>query len=59
MDKPMPMDERMDESKTPRRWTEPEIKDFGDLRELTATFQGGDLTDVPVGFPVATTAPGP
>ena len=33
-------------------YTKPEVKDYGDLRELTATQVNGTKTDVPKGTPV-------
>ena len=33
-------------------YTKPEIKDYGDLKELTAASSGGNHTDVPLGTPV-------
>lgn len=49
----------MDEPKKPkqREWIEPEVKDYGDLRELTASSTNQAVTDVPIGFPVQTTTP--
>lgn len=43
----------MDKSKqTPRlEFTEPEIRDYGDLRELTANVTTAGFTDVPPGTP--------
>lgn len=49
----------MDESQKPKpsEYTKPEIKDYGDLRELTAASASGSHTDVPKGFPAAFTTP--
>jgi hypothetical protein len=33
-------------------YTKPEVKDYGDLRALTATSTSGTKTDVPKGTPV-------
>jgi hypothetical protein len=33
-------------------WITPVVKDYGDLRELTATSPPGLCTDVPIGRPV-------
>jgi hypothetical protein len=33
-------------------YVKPEVKDYGDLRELTATSTTGTKTDVPKGTPV-------
>jgi hypothetical protein len=33
-------------------YTKPEVKDYGDLRELTARNATGNQTDVPKGTPV-------
>ena len=42
----------MEKDKTAVEYEKPEVKDYGDLRELTATQQTGHHTDVPKGFPV-------
>lgn len=49
----------MEEPKKPQppKWVEPDIRDYGDLRELTATSTNQAVTDVPIGFPVQTTTP--
>jgi hypothetical protein len=44
----------MEETKQPPEYKKPDIKDYGDLRELTATQQNRPFTDVPLGQPVAT-----
>ena len=36
------------------KYTKPEVKDLGDLRELTATNVNQPFTDVPLGQPVQT-----
>lgn len=36
------------------KYTKPEIKDLGDLRELTAQLANQLFTDVPIGSPVQT-----
>jgi hypothetical protein len=41
------------EDKTPRpEYVKPQVTDYGDLRELTATQITGTQTDVPKGTPV-------
>ena len=42
----------MDEKKSAVEYEKPEVKDYGDLRELTATHITGSATDVPKGTPV-------
>jgi hypothetical protein len=42
----------MDKQSTELGYEKPEIKDYGDLRELTATQRKGTKTDVPLGTPV-------
>ena len=40
-----------DEKKLALEYTKPEVKDYGDLRELTANLNHGAVTDVPLGGP--------
>jgi hypothetical protein len=40
------------ESHRPAEYETPRIRDYGDLRELTATASTGTQTDVPKGTPV-------
>ena len=42
------MEERLDAPK----YEKPQIADYGDLREMTATQATGNQTDVPLGTPV-------
>ncbi len=43
-----------DDKHTPRReYEKPEIKDYGNLRELTAGSTVGSVTDVPLNSPAA------
>jgi hypothetical protein len=42
----------VDEKKGTVEYEKPEVKDYGDLRELTATAPTGNQTDVPKGTPV-------
>ena len=42
----------MDNETTAVEYEKPEVKDYGDLRELTATQAKGTKTDVPLGTPV-------
>jgi hypothetical protein len=42
----------MEKDKTAVEYEKPEVKDYGDLRELTATAPAGHHTDVPKGTPV-------
>jgi hypothetical protein len=42
----------MEKVKTPVGYEKPDVKDYGDLRELTATHTTGHHTDVPKGTPV-------
>ena len=43
----------MEKSKEqPPVYEKPEVKDYGDLRELTQTSPTGTHTDVPIGMPV-------
>ena len=42
----------MEKDKIAVEYEKPEVKDYGDLRELTATQQKGTKTDVPLGTPV-------
>jgi hypothetical protein len=47
------MDERrMDQERNGPEYEKPEIRDYGDLRELTQTQKTGTQTDVPFGTPV-------
>jgi hypothetical protein len=45
---------RVEQHETPRpaEYEKPQIADYGDLRELTATQSTGTRTDVPKGTPV-------
>lgn len=40
------------ESQLPEEYVKPQVTDYGDLRELTATQVSGTQTDVPLGTPV-------
>ena len=42
----------MEKDKIAVDYEKPEVKDYGDLRELTATAPTGNQTDVPKGTPV-------
>lgn len=42
----------MDREKAQVEYEKPEVKDYGDLRELTETNPDGTHTDVPIGTPV-------
>jgi hypothetical protein len=42
----------MEKDKIAVEYEKPDVKDYGDLRELTATQQKGTQTDVPLGTPV-------
>jgi hypothetical protein len=42
----------MEKDATAVEYEKPEVKDYGDLRELTATQTKGTKTDVPLGTPV-------
>jgi hypothetical protein len=46
------MDERMEQEQKGREYEKPEIRDYGDLRELTQAQPTGTQTDVPKGTPV-------
>jgi hypothetical protein len=46
------MDGRMEQEQKGREYEKPEIKDYGDLRELTQTQATGTQTDVPKGTPI-------
>jgi hypothetical protein len=41
----------MDRKVTTEEYTKPEVKEYGDLRELTAAQLSGTRTDVPSGSP--------
>ena len=44
--------ETKDVQTEPSEYTKPEINDYGDLKDLTATAARGTHTDVPFGTPV-------
>jgi hypothetical protein len=43
---------KMEKDTSAVEYEKPEVKDYGDLRELTATQVTGSQTDVPKGTPV-------
>ena len=44
------------EKKTPVEYTKPEIRDLGELKELTSVTTNKGITDVPIGTPGPTNA---
>ena len=46
------VDDKTKTRKVELEYEKPEVKDYGDLRELTTTAPTGTHTDVPIGTPV-------
>jgi hypothetical protein len=47
------MNEKKIEQEAAVEYTKPEVRDYGDLGELTAFLSTGPLTDVPLGQPAS------